>query len=291
MKSVRAKKKLGQHFLKDLNIARKISETLTFDNYKKVIEIGPGMGVLTQFLIEKTKDLNLIEIDSDSVSYLKNHYKEKDFNLIEGDFLKLDIEKILGPEQFAIIGNFPYNISTQIVFKAIENRNQIPFFSGMFQKEVAQRICESPGSKKYGILSVLTQLFYKTELLFEVSPEVFQPKPKVVSAVIKLERIENLNLDCDEKLLFKIVKLSFQQRRKTLRNSLKILNIDEMLREDSIFDKRPETLSGKDFVQLAKKRLAMATFQINSDFINEVRSYCKRRQNPCKVKTKISSLC
>ena len=253
MKSVRAKKKLGQHFLKDLNIARKISETLTFDNYKKVIEIGPGMGVLTQFLIEKTKDLHLIEIDSDSVNYLKNHYNEKDFNLIEGDFLKLDIEKILGPEQFAIIGNFPYNISTQIVFKALENRNQIPFFSGMFQKEVAQRICESPGSKKYGILSVLTQLFYKTELLFEVSPEVFQPKPKVVSAVIKLERIENLNLDCDEKLLFKIVKLSFQQRRKTLRNSLKIFNIDEMLREDSIFDKRPEMLSGKDFVQLAKK--------------------------------------
>ena len=253
MKSVRAKKKLGQHFLKDLNIARKISETLTFDNYKKVIEIGPGMGVLTQFLIEKTKDLNLIEIDSDSVSYLKNHYKEKDFNLIEGDFLKLDIEKILGPEQFAIIGNFPYNISTQIIFKAIENRNQIPFLSGMFQKEVAQRICESPGSKKYGILSVLTQLFYKTELLFEVSPEVFQPKPKVISAVIKLERIENLKLDCDEKLLFKIVKLSFQQRRKTLRNSLKIFNIDEMLREDSIFDKRPETLSGKDFVQLAKR--------------------------------------
>ena len=253
MKSVRAKKKLGQHFLKDLNIARKISETLTFENYKKVIEIGPGMGVLTQFLIEKTKDLHLIEIDSDSVNYLKNHYNEKDFNLIEGDFLKLDIEKILGPEQFAIIGNFPYNISTQIIFKAIENRNQIPFFSGMFQKEVAQRICESPGSKKYGILSVLTQLFYKTELLFEVSPEVFQPKPKVVSAVIKLERIENLNLDCDEKLLFKIVKLSFQQRRKTLRNSLKIFNIDEMLREDSIFDKRPEMLSGKDFVQLAKK--------------------------------------
>ncbi len=253
MKSVRAKKKLGQHFLKDLNIARKISETLTFDNYKKVIEIGPGMGMLTQFLIEKTKDLHLIEIDSDSVNYLKNHYKEKDFNLIEGDFLKLDFEKTFGSEPLAVIGNFPYNVSTQIVFKTLKNRSQIPFFSGMFQKEVAQRICESPGSKKYGILSVLTQLFYKTELLFEVSPQVFQPKPKVVSAVIKLERIENLNLDCDEKLLFKIVKLSFQQRRKTLRNSLKIFNIDEMLREDSIFDKRPEMLSGKDFVQLAKK--------------------------------------
>ena len=197
MKSVRAKKKLGQHFLKDLNIARKISETLTFENYKKVIEIGPGMGVLTQFLIEKTKDLNLIEIDSDSAAYLKNHYEEKDFNLIEGDFLKLDIEKTFGSEPLAIIGNFPYNISTQIIFKTLEHRNQIPFFSGMFQKEVAERICESPGSKKYGILSVLTQLFYKTELLFEVSPEVFKPKPKVISAVIKLERKENLNLDLE----------------------------------------------------------------------------------------------
>ena len=253
MKSVRAKKKLGQHFLKDLNIARKISETLTFENYNKVVEIGPGMGVLTQFLIEKTKDLNLIEIDSNSVAYLKKHYKEKVFNLIEGDFLKLDIEKTFGSEPLAIIGNFPYNISTQIIFKTLEHRNQIPFFSGMFQKEVAERICESPGSKKYGILSVLTQLFYKTELLFEVPPEVFNPKPKVVSAVIKLKIKDKIKLDCDEKLLFKIVKLSFQQRRKTLKNSLKIMNIPEILREDSIFDKRPEMLSGKDFVQLAKK--------------------------------------
>ncbi len=253
MKSVRAKKRLGQHFLKDLNIARRISETLTFKNYEKVVEIGPGMGMLTQFLIEKTKDLNLIEIDSESVSYLKNNFEKKNFNLIEIDFLKLDIEKKFGSEPFAIIGNFPYNISTQIIFKTLEHKNQIPFFSGMFQKEVAERICEAPGSKKYGILSVLTQLFYETNLLFEVSPEVFKPKPKVISAVIKLERKENLNLDCDEKLLFKIVKSSFQQRRKTLRNSLKSFNIPKMLREDSIFDKRPEMLSGKDFVQLAKR--------------------------------------
>ena len=147
MKSVRAKKKLGQHFLKDLNIARKISETLTFENYKNVIEIGPGMGMLTQFLMEKTKDLHLIEIDSDSINYLKKHYKEKDFNLIEGDFLKLDFEKTFGSEPLAVIGNFPYNVSTQIVFKTLKNRSKIPFFSGMFQKEVAQRICESPGSK------------------------------------------------------------------------------------------------------------------------------------------------
>ena len=187
------------------------------------------------------------------MSYLKNNFKKKNFNLIEIDFLKLDIEKKFGSEPFAIIGNFPYNISTQIIFKTLEHKNQIPFFSGMFQKEVAERICEAPGSKKYGILSVLTQLFYETNLLFEVSPEVFKPKPKVISAVIKLERKENLNLDCDEKLLFKIVKSSFQQRRKTLRNSLKSFNIPKMLREDSIFDKRPEMLSGKDFVQLAKR--------------------------------------
>ena len=147
MKSVRAKKKLGQHFLKDLNIARKISETLTFENYKKVIEIGPGMGVLTQFLIKKTKDLHLIEIDSDSVNYLKNHYKEKDFNLIEGDFLKLDIEKTFGSEPLAIIGNFPYNISTQIVFKTLENRNQIPFFQECFKRKLLREFVNPQGPK------------------------------------------------------------------------------------------------------------------------------------------------
>ena len=252
MKSVRAKKNLGQHFLTDKNIARKISETLTFENYKKVVEIGPGMGLLTEFLIEKTNSLSLIEIDSESVVYLKSTYDEKKINLIEGDFLKLNLKKELGTDPFAIIGNFPYNISTQIIFKTIEYRDQIPFFSGMFQKEVAERICEPPGSKKYGILSVLTQLFYKTQLLFNVPPGVFMPPPKVDSAVIKLIRKKKYILDCDETLLFKLVKLSFQQRRKTLRNSLKILNIPEMLREDTIFDKRPEKLSGNDFVQLAK---------------------------------------
>ena len=168
MKPVRAKKKLGQHFLTDLKIARRIADTLDFNNYKKVVEIGPGMGVLTQFLISKTSDLSLIEIDTESVKYLKQKYNDFDVNIIEGDFLKIDLKEVIGKSSFAVIGNFPYNISTQIVFKILEYREQIPFFSGMFQKEVAQRICEPPGSKKYGIISVLTQLFYDTEFLFKV---------------------------------------------------------------------------------------------------------------------------
>ena len=250
---VRAKKKLGQHFLRDINIAKSISETLTFDNYNTVLEIGPGMGTLTDFLIPKTNDLNLVEIDKEAVEYLENKYPNLKSKIIEGDFLKLDLNQIFRNKLFAIIGNFPYNISTQIIFKTLEYRDQIPFFCGMFQKEVAERICESPGSKKYGIISVLTQLFYKTDLLFEVPPNVFNPVPKVYSAVIQLIRKNNTNLNCDEQLLFRIVKLSFQQRRKTLRNSLKNLNISEKLREDSIFDKRPEMLSGFDFVQIAKR--------------------------------------
>ncbi len=252
MKYIRAKKNLGQHFLMDLNIARRIAETLDYNNCKKVLEIGPGMGVLTQFLIAKTHDLRLIEIDSESVNYLKKKYVKLENNVIEGDFLKLDLKKVFGKKSFSIIGNFPYNISTQIIFKTIEYRAQIPFFSGMFQKEVAERICELPGSKKYGILSVLTQLFYQTDFLFEVSPGVFKPPPKVDSAVIRLVRLENFNLECDEKLLFQIVKLTFQQRRKTIRNSLKVINIPKKLTEDTIFDLRPEMLLGSDFIKLTK---------------------------------------
>ena len=253
MKPVRAKKKLGQHFLKDHTIAEKIADLLTFKDYGTVLEIGPGMGVLTQFLVPKKKKLHLIEIDRESVIYLKNTYSEIEASLTEGDFLKLDIQKIIGKNPYAIIGNFPYNISTQIVFKTIENREQIPFFAGMFQKEVAERICEPAGSKKYGILSVLAQLFYTTTYLFTVPPEVFNPPPKVNSAVMQMVRKEDFSLDCDESLLFKIVKLSFQQRRKTLRNSLKTLNLPDLLREDVIFDLRPEKLSGVDFIQLTKR--------------------------------------
>ena len=253
MKTVKAKKKLGQHFLNDLNIAKKITETLQFETYTKVLEIGPGMGVLTQYLPHKTGKVYLIEIDRESIAYLKNKYPLLEPNIIEGDFLKFNLKSVFGDSPFVIIGNFPYNISTQIVFKALEHRNQIPFFSGMFQKEVAERICEAPGTKKYGILSVLTQLFYTPKYEFTVPPEVFSPPPKVDSGVLTLKRKENYSLDCNEKLLFKIVKMSFQQRRKTLRNSLKTLQLPINLKEDSIFDMRPEKLSGDDFIRLTQK--------------------------------------
>jgi len=253
MKNVRPKKKLGQHFLTDLNIAEKIADLLEFENYQKVLEIGPGTGVLTQFLIPKTNALHLVEIDQESIQFLQTNYSSEEIHLIEADFLKLDLNRIFSSEPFAIIGNFPYNISSQIVFKVLENRIQIPFFAGMFQKEVAERICEPPGSKKYGILSVLSQLYYETEYLFTVPPTVFNPPPKVDSAVIRLTRKQNIDLDYDEALLKKVVKLSFKQRRKTLRNSLKTLNLPDNLREDSIFDLRPEKLSGDDFIHLTKR--------------------------------------
>tara|TARA_B100000767_G_scaffold240476_1_gene236282 strand:- start:3550 stop:4338 length:789 start_codon:yes stop_codon:yes gene_type:complete len=253
MKVVKAKKKLGQHFLKDLSIADKIAGTLCFDSYNKVLEIGPGMGVLTQYLPFKTGNVYLIEIDRDSIAYLKKKYPLQHHNIIQGDFLKYDLSLIFNNTPFAIIGNFPYNISTQIVFKALEHRDQIPFFSGMFQKEVAERICEPIGSKKYGILSVLVQLFYIATYKFTVPPNVFSPPPKVDSGVLTLKRKENFLLSCNEKLLFKIIKMTFQQRRKTIRNSLKTLQLPKNITEDSIFDLRPEKLSGDDFIALTQK--------------------------------------
>ena len=250
MNNVKPKKYLGQHFLIDHNIAKKISNTLDYKNYDNVIEIGPGKGILTKEIIKK-KIPFVVEIDKESVKFLKIHFPELKNKIYNEDFLKFDLKKVfIG--QFAVIGNFPYNISTQIVFKVIENRNQIPFFSGMFQKEVAERICEPPGSKKYGIISVLSQLFYTTDYLFSVSPNVFYPPPKVYSGVIKMKRKENFNLECNEDLLIKIVKTSFQQRRKTIRNSLKSLSLPKNLLEDSIFDLRPESLSWQDFVKLTK---------------------------------------
>lgn len=253
MKKVRPKKQLGQHFLTDLSVAKKIAKTLRFDTYEKVLEIGPGMGVLTQYLPMEEGKVTLMEIDSESVDYLLACYPEQRKNILHVDFLKTKLEDTFGNSSFAIIGNFPYNISTQIVFKTLAHRKQIPFFSGMFQKEVAQRICEPPGSKKYGILSVLTQLFYETKYCFTVPPGVFNPPPKVDSGVLTLTRKANYSLACNEDLLFKIVKLAFQQRRKTLRNSLKSMNLPQSLTEDSIFDLRPERLSGDTFVALTKQ--------------------------------------
>ena len=251
--SVRAKKHLGQHFLTDELIAQQIADSLSGNGYNNVLEIGPGMGVLTKYLLKKNFTTHVIEIDTESVEYLKCHYLNLADKIISKDFLKIDLTEYFGSEQVAIIGNFPYNISTQIVFKTLENRHQIPEFSGMFQKEVALRIAEKEGSKVYGILSVLTKAFYDVEYLFTVPPTVFNPPPKVDSGVIRLVRKENYTLPVDEKLFFKVVKTAFQQRRKTLRNSLKTLNLSDSLREDSIFAKRPEQLSVQEFINLTSK--------------------------------------
>ena len=252
MELVKAKKHLGQHFLKDLNIAQKIADTLSLANYKKVVEIGAGMGVLTQFLLKKDTQVYVVEIDKESVAYLEAHYPELRGKIIADDFLKYDIAGYLR-EPFAIIGNFPYNISTQIVFKLLELRDYVPEFSGMFQKEVAERICEHEGSKTYGILSVLVQAFYEATYLFTVSEGVFNPPPKVKSGVLRLVRKSDYHLDCDEALFFTIVKTAFNQRRKTLRNSLKPLLTNESLKKNSIFDKRPEQLPWQDFVFITKE--------------------------------------
>ena len=251
--SVRAKKHLGQHFLNDDLISQQIADSLIGENYKNVLEIGPGMGVLTKYLLKKDFTTHVIEIDLESVEYLKAHYLNLADRIISKDFLKIDLTEFFGKEQVAIIGNFPYNISTQILFKTLENRHQIPEFSGMFQKEVAKRIAEKEGSKVYGIISVLTQAFYDVEYLFTVPPTVFIPPPKVDSGVIRLTRKENYTLPVDEKLFYKVVKTAFQQRRKTLRNSLKTLNLSDNLREDVIFAKRPEQLSVQEFINLTSK--------------------------------------
>lgn len=247
---VRAKKHLGQHFLRDENIAKKIADTLTLQGYKDVLEIGPGMGVLTKYLLKKDIKTHVIEIDTESVEYLKSNYLNLSDRIYEKDFLKYDLTEIFKEQAFAIIGNFPYNISSQIVFKTLEMRHQIPEFSGMFQKEVAQRICSKEGSKIYGILSVLTQAFYDAEYLFTVPPSVFNPPPKVDSGVLLLKRKENFSLPCDEALFFKVVKTGFQQRRKTLRNSLKTFNLSDNLKANTIFGQRPEQLSVSQFIEL-----------------------------------------
>ena len=251
--SVRAKKHLGQHFLKDELIAKKIADTLTGKGYDTVLEIGPGMGVLTNYLLQKEYITYVIEIDKESVDYLQTRYLNIKDKIIFGNFLKINISDYFQDTPFAIIGNFPYNISSQILFKTLENKHQIPEFSGMFQKEVAQRIAEKPGSKIYGILSVLTQAFYDVEYLFTVPPNVFNPPPKVDSGVIRLIRKKNYTLPVDERLFYKVVKTAFNQRRKTIRNSLKTFNLSDKLREDAIFAKRPEQLSVQEFINLTQK--------------------------------------
>jgi len=258
---VKAKKHLGQHFLTDEAIAQQIAETLTYNGYNKVLEIGPGTGVLTKYILQNDVDVIAMDLDTESIAYLNQNFllehpnliqRKGSFTVLEADFLKQDLKNHFGENQFAITGNFPYNISTQIVFKMLEIKEQVPEFTGMFQKEVAQRICAKEGNKTYGILSVLAQAFYDAEYLFTVPPTVFNPPPKVDSGVLRLTRKENLDLGCDEKLLRRVVKSAFNQRRKTLRNSLKTFELSDSLKENAIFDRRPEQLSVAEFIGLTK---------------------------------------
>ncbi len=281
---VRPKKALGQHFLTDLSVAQKIADALVVESETvggavpeagavtvgniaaamPVLEIGPGMGVLSQYLLEREDiDLKMIEIDRESVDYLLSHFPKASGRVIEGDFLKMDL-KYFFPGTFAVIGNFPYNISSQIFFRIIDHKDSIPQVVCMIQKEVAERIAEQPGSKTYGILSVLLQAWYDIEYLFTVGEGAFNPPPKVKSAVIRLRRNSRTELGCDEKLFKTIVKTGFNQRRKTLRNSLKPLIADKAAREawtpeqsaeflsNPVFELRPERLSVEDFIALTK---------------------------------------
>lgn len=244
---VKAKKHLGQHFLTDLNIAQKIVNSLPKDD-TPILEIGPGTGVITQYMIDKPQ-FRAFDIDEESIAFLKEKYPQYESKIHYQDFLEADLSPLANEGKFYLIGNFPYNISTQIMFKVLEHRNAITCVVGMFQKEVAQRIAEKPGSKTYGILSVLLQAFYKIEYLFTVSEHVFNPPPKVKSAVIRLTRNETEKLNCDEELFFKVVKASFNQRRKTIRNSVKLLSGNSVI--NSLYlDKRAEQLSVSQFVEL-----------------------------------------
>ncbi|HET6244181.1 MAG: 16S rRNA (adenine(1518)-N(6)/adenine(1519)-N(6))-dimethyltransferase RsmA [Bacteroidetes bacterium] len=254
MEKVRAKKHLGQHFLNDEGIAKNIVDSLTKAGYKKVMEIGPGMGVLTKYLIlDKEIELSVIELDRESIEYLKNHFPELDKRIISADFLKFPLEEYFH-ESFAIIGNFPYNISSQILFKVLEHKESIPELVGMFQKEVAQRLASPPKNKAYGILSVLLQAYYDIEYLFTVNEDVFTPPPKVKSAVIRIKRNNRVSLGCDDAAFKKVIKMGFNQRRKTLRNALKaMLPEDKQALESSGYlTKRAEELSVEDFVELTK---------------------------------------
>lgn len=248
---VRPKKHLGQHFLKDQNIASNIANALTgHGGYQTVLEVGPGTGVLTQYLLQKEFKVHAVEMDTESVAYLKEHFIQLVDNLIEGDFLALDLRTIT-EEPLCIIGNFPYNISSQIFFKVLDNRNQVPECIGMIQKEVADRIAAPPGSKVYGILSVLLQAYYDIDYLFKVPPGVFHPPPKVDSAVIRLRRNATEKLDCDENKFKMVVKAAFNQRRKTLRNALKTFTF-ATAPDEHLLTLRAERLSVEDFVHVTK---------------------------------------
>jgi len=249
MTEVKAKKFLGQHFLTDERIAERIVDSLSTET-NHVLEIGPGMGVLTKYLIKKDElDFHVVEIDRESVAYLHDHYPTLD--VIEGDFLQYDLTSLFH-DTFSIIGNFPYNISSQILFKVFDNRDRVSEVVGMFQKEVAERVAAGPGSKTYGILSVLLSAFYNIEYLFTVNENVFNPPPKVKSAVIRLKRNDVKSLECDEKLFVQVVKAGFNQRRKTLRNALRQLNLPLDRISEETLAKRAEQLSVAQFIEITK---------------------------------------
>lgn len=248
---VRAKKFLGQHFLKDKNIAKSIVDALEAPT-GNMLEVGPGTGVLTQFLIERKENLKLVEIDRESIAFLKETYPQLIPNLYQGDFLLMDLKELFKGESFSIIGNFPYNISSQIFFKVIDYKEYIPEVVGMVQKEVAERMVAQPGKKTYGILSVLLQRWYNIEYLFTVNENVFIPPPKVKSAVIKMTRNDREDMQCDESFFIKVVKTTFNQRRKTIRNSIKPLLQDKVF-EHEFLTLRPEQLSISQFIELTNK--------------------------------------
>ena len=248
---VKPKKFLGQHFLKDLSIAKDIADTVDVCPDLPILEVGPGMGVLTQFIMQKNRPVKVVELDYESVAYLRENFPALEDNIIEDDFLKLNLKKLFDGKPFVLTGNYPYNISSQIFFKVLDYKELIPCCSGMIQKEVAERLAAGPGSKTYGILSVLLQAWYEVEYLFTVSEKVFDPPPKVKSAVIRMVRNDRKSLGCDERLFKTVVKTSFNQRRKTLRNSMKpLLGKDCPDYSLPIFDKRPEQLSVEQFVEL-----------------------------------------
>ena len=254
MRQVKPKKFLGQHFLKDLKIAQDIADTVDTFPQLPILEVGPGMGVLTQFLVKKDRPVKVVELDFESVAYLRNEYPSLEDHIIEDDFLKMNLNRLFDGKPFVLTGNYPYNISSQIFFKMLDNKDLIPCCTGMIQKEVAERIAAPPGSKTYGILSILIQAWYRVEYLFTVSEHVFNPPPKVKSAVIRMTRNEVQDLGCDEKLFKQVVKTTFNQRRKMLRNSIKpILGAESPLLQDEIFTKRPEQLSIQQFIELTNR--------------------------------------
>ena len=254
MDSIKPKKFLGQHFLTDLSVAQRIANTVDAYPDIPILEVGPGMGVLTQYIIPKGRPFKVVEIDFDSVPYLHEHFPQLGDNIIEGDFLKMDLQEVFDGKPFLLTGNYPYNISSQIFFKMVENRNLIPCCTGMIQKEVAERMAASPGGKTYGVLSVLIQAWYDVEYLFTVHENVFNPPPKVKSAVIRLIRNNKETLGCDEQLFRRIVKTVFTMRRKMMRNGMKqILGKDSPMLADPMFTKRPEELSVEDYIELTNR--------------------------------------